>query len=147
MTANIHERRSTLKQQGRFEEAIPLQLRILDEAKKCGSRHEIANVWNYLSMLYYRARQYANAETASLESIANHDGNRPNADETLATYEMLLAHILATQNRFDDAVRYGEFAMLHYATFHDPESDYLTRMKKEVAIMVSYRDGHVEKDG
>ena len=52
MTADIYERRSTLKQQGRFEEAIPLPLQILDEAKKLASNHRITDAWNYLSMLY-----------------------------------------------------------------------------------------------
>ncbi len=144
MTTNelrrLRAERSNLKHQGRFAEAIPVQLKILAIVQYNGRVKDVSNAWNYLSMLYYRTGQYADAENASCESIAVYQRELKPVDETLACYEMLLAKIFAAQEKFVDAVSYGTMALEHYSTFHNPPDDFLSRIQNEVNLMVKYRD-------
>lgn len=91
-------------------------------------------------MLYYRIRRYGDAEAASLAAIEAHKHNPEANDESLATYEMLLARILAAAERFDEAIRFGDLAIHHYSTFHTPVTNFLRRVQDEVAAMRSRRD-------
>ena len=139
--------RSQLTHEGRFVDAIPLQLQILEAVQLAGDTTAISNAWNYLSMLYYRAGYYAAAEHASRESIAVYrQESKPN-DETIACYEMLLAQILAAQQRFDDAVVYGTEAVRHYSSFHDPPDDFLIQRQADVDRMVEYGNRKRENAG
>ena len=131
---------SQLKQEGRFADAVPLQLQVLEAAQRDGHIKNISNAWNYLSMLYYRSGSHTEAEQASRESIAVYLNDPSPVDETMACYEMLLAQILASQKKFDAAVACGKTALKLYSTFHDPPDKFLAGIKKKVDLMIEYRD-------
>jgi len=136
--SNIRERRSELKRLGRYAEAIPLQKQILADAESRSDDRDIANAYNYLAMLCHRSGLIKEAESAAIDSIETHCRIPDARDESLATYEMLLAHILATDGRFREAVHYGELAIGHFSTFHTPPTDFLRDRQDEVLHMRSH---------
>lgn len=122
---DLHSRRSDLRLQGRFAEAIPIQQQILELAQQAGRMDEVSNAWNMLSHLLHQNGRLVEAEEAARHALAAYsDASMPKM-ETLATYEMKLATILAEQRRFGDAVHFGELAIEHYAEFHHPKDDFL----------------------
>ena len=123
---SIHLRRSELRHQGRFEEAIPLQLEILEAAQRSGRARDISGQWNMLSHLYQMNQQLSKAEEAARQALTTYDNE---SLEVLATYEMKLATILADQHRFAEAVQYGEVAVIHFSVFHNPPDDFLAAMQ------------------
>lgn len=132
----LHHKRSDLKNQGRFNEATPLQQAILEDAISHGSTRDVSNAWNYLAMLYYRSGQYSDAENAARKSLAKYEEDPEPSEEVVGTYEMLLAHILAAQRRFGEAVGVAESAVRHFSAFHNPPDEFLLRMRREVDLMV-----------
>ena len=138
--SSLYTERSDLRNSGRFADAIPIQREILLLVQDGDCTKDVSNAWNYLSMLLYRTGQYAEAEHASRESIAVYGHEANPSDETLATYEMLLARLLAAQSNFRDAVLFGTRAIRHFSTFHDPPDDFLKRMEQDVELMVQCRN-------
>jgi tetratricopeptide (TPR) repeat protein len=137
---SLCQKRSTLKHQGRFGEAIPIQQEILDDAISNGHIRDVSNAWNYLAMLYYKSGQYSDAENAARQSLAKYEEEPEPGDEVIGTYKMLLAEILAAQRRFGEAVAVAESAAQHYSVFHNPPDEFLLRMKAELDLMIQYRD-------
>ncbi|MDP1796447.1 MAG: hypothetical protein Q8K78_03155 [Planctomycetaceae bacterium] len=138
--AQLCTRRSTLKQQGLFSDAISLQLQILDTTQRHGEIKEISNAWNYLSSLYYHIGSFVDAEYASRRSIEVYHLQPEPVDEVVACYELLLARSLMAQDNYDDAVVYGVAAVNHYSTFHDPPDDFLRGVQQHVNMMMELRD-------
>lgn len=136
--SELSHKRHELKLQGRFAEAIPVQLQILEFAQQTGRICNIANAWNMLSHFYQLNGQLSEAEAAGRNALSVYDDEANPRLEALATYEMKLATILAAQERFDDAVHYGNLAVEHYSDLHDPPDDFLRCIKEEVALMAQY---------
>lgn len=140
----LRQKRSELKWQGRFAEAIPIQEQILAITQKRGRIQDISNDWNMLSHLLQQNGQLLSAEEAARHALDTYHGEANPRLETLATYEMKLATILADQQRFTDAVRYGELALEHFSDFHDPPDDFLRSMADQVTQMA--RQSRTESD-
>ncbi|MEZ6135547.1 MAG: tetratricopeptide repeat protein [Pirellulaceae bacterium] len=138
--SNLRFTRSRLKQEGHFEEAIPYQLQILEHAKTCGRIKELANAWNYLSVLYLNVARYEDAESAARAALTTFKNEPDPSDETIACYELVLSRILAAQKRFNEAVLFGNAAIKHYSVFHDPPDDFLLSVQKDVDSMTAWRD-------
>ena len=135
----LHSKRSDLKNQGRFAEAIPIQREILELAQQSGPVRDISNAWNMLSHLLQQNGQLSEAETAARQALSTYANESLPRLETLATYEMKLAWILAEQRRFEEAVPFGELAIEHFSDFHDQQSDFLKARKNDVDSMKLHR--------
>ena len=136
----LHSRRSALKRQGRVAEAIPIQQQILKLAQQTGRVLDVSNAWNMLSHLFQQNGQLAEAEQAARHALTNYaNGTQPQM-ETLATYEMKLAMILAEQRRYSEAVHFGELALAHFLVFHNPEDAFLRAREAEVVMMKRHCD-------
>ncbi len=136
----LYSRRSALKLQGRFAEAIPIQQQILEFAQQTGHVVDVSNAWNMLSHLFQQNGQLAEAEEAARHALTTYaNGIQPQV-ETLATYEMKLAMILAEQRRYKEAVHFGELALEHFSPFHDPEDDFLKARASDVEMMKRHCD-------
>jgi tetratricopeptide (TPR) repeat protein len=136
----LERRRGDLKHQGRFREVIPLQLEILKQLEVTDGIYQRANAWNYLSMLYHRVRDYPSAEHAARKALDVYAAELdPNA-EVKACYQFMLAKILAAQEKFDEAIEYGEAGLLNYAVFHDPPDEFLRARQEDVERMREWRD-------
>ena len=135
----LHHKRFELKQHGRFGEAIPVQLQILEAAQQSGRIIDISNAWNMLSHLYQLNHQLTEAEEAARQALVEYESESHPKLETQATYEMKLATILADQSRFSEAVQFGELAIQHFSEFHKPPDDFLDSMKEMVELMANSR--------
>ena len=131
----LHHMRFDLKQQGRFEEAIAIQLQILEAAQQSGRIIDISNAWNTLSHLYQMNQQLTEAEKAARQALIGYESESHPRLEVLATYEMKLATILADQSRFTEAVQFGKLALQHFSEVHNPPDDFLESIKGKVAEM------------
>ncbi len=136
----LHRRRSDLKDQGRFAEAIPIQQEILQLAQQSKSVRDVSNAWNMLSHLLQQNGQLSEAEAAARQALSTYINESLPRLETLATYEMKLAWILAEQRRFEEAVQFGELAIEHFSHIHDQQSDFLNARKDDVDSMKLYSD-------
>lgn len=135
----LHQMRFDLKQQGRFGEAIPIQLQILEAARQSGRIIDSSNAWNMLSHLYQLNRQLTEAEEAARQALIGYGSESHPKLKVLATYEMKLATILADQSRFTEAVQFGELAIQHFSEVHNPPNDFLNSIKDRVAVMAKSR--------
>lgn len=136
----LHSMRSDLKLQGRFAEAIPIQQQILEHAQQSGRVLDVSNAWNMLSHLLQQNGQLSEAEAAARQALSTYGNELLPRLETLATYEMKLALILAEQRRFEEAVPFGELAIEHFSDFHDLQSDFLTARTASVDSIKWHRD-------
>ena len=136
----LHSRRSDLKHEGRFAEAIPIQQEILKHAQQSRRVLDVSNAWNLLSHLLQANGQLSEAEEAARQALSTYANESLPRLETLATYEMKLALILAEQGRFEEAVPVGELAIKHFSDFHDQQSDFLKARKDDVGSMKLHRD-------
>lgn len=136
----LHRERSDLKSQGRFDEAILIQQQILKIALRRGFVQDIANGWNMLSHLQQQSGQLVEAEQSASKALDVYGDETTPRLETLATYEMKLAMILANQQRFAEAVRHGQLALQHFSEFHDPPDDFLKSMTGQVARWIETHD-------
>lgn len=135
----LHRLRSDLKLQGRFAEAIPIQQKILEFAQQTGRLLDVCHAWNMLSHLLQKNGQLRDAEAAARQALSIYANESPPRSETLATYEMKLAMILAEQCRFEEAIRFGQRAIEHFSDFHDPQSDFLKARIADVEAMKQHR--------
>ena len=131
----LHRERSNLKREGRFREMIPLQLAIIAESKATAHSADLANGWNYLSTLYLRAREYRKGEIAARKALAIYAAELNPKAEVLATYQFVLARLLAAQQRFAEAVLIAESAICNYRVFHDPPDEFLKDCEEELRLM------------
>ena len=135
----LHQTRFDLKQQGRFGEAIPIQLQILEAAHQSGRIINISNAWNILSHLYQLNHQLTAAEEAARQALIEYESESYPKLEIQATYEMKLATILADQSRFIEAVQFGQLAIQHFSEVHNTPNDFLDSIKERVAVMAKAR--------
>lgn len=136
----LRRERSDLKNQGRLDEAIPIQEQILKIVQRRGCVQDIANGWKMLSHLQQQSGQLVEAEQSARKALYVYDNETTPRLETLATFEMKLAMILANQQRFADAVRHGQLALQHFSEFHDPPDDFLKSMTGQVARWIETHD-------
>ena len=93
-----------------------------------------------LSHLFQLNGQLAEAEAAAIQALSIYANEPLPRLETLATYEMKLAMILAEQRRFEEATPFGELAIEHFSDFHGPQSDFLKARIADVQSMKHHRD-------
>lgn len=127
---SLRHRRFELRLQGRVWEMVAVQLEILSIAQSKGRPLDIANEWNYLSVLYHRAGRYGEAEQAAKSALSTYEAVQEQSVEIVATYEMVLAYIFAAQGRLHDAIVMAESAVAHYGVFHSPPDEFLARQLK-----------------
>jgi tetratricopeptide (TPR) repeat protein len=104
----LYHRRNDLKRQGRVGEMVSVQLEILSQLQANGDVRDLANAWNYLSVLYQQLQRYDEAENAARSALSVYASMPNPRDETVACYEFVLAKILAAQLRFAEAVPLAE---------------------------------------
>jgi len=134
-----------LKQQGKWLEQIPLQLKVIELAKPFGAK-QISNAWAKLAHLYHRTRQYELAEEASLVALDHHDSSEKHSAEHLATLQFQRARILAAQEKFEEAVDVGSEAIKNFEVLHNPPTDFLRARSTEVDQMRLVRDRNQNED-
>lgn len=128
--------RSELKQKGEYRAAIPLQLEIIElliDADAPQSR--IAMAHNYASVLYWRAKLHSSAEWHARQALRIPAGESARDHESRGCYNIMLARILASQYRFDEAAAFGEEAIRKYGFWHTPPDEFLTAIAEEVETM------------
>lgn len=140
----LRRRRGELKAQGRFKEAIPVQRELLEVLQRSGNIRDISNAWNMLSHLYHLNHELIAAESAARNALSIYAIETHPRLETLATYEMKLAIILADQRRFAEAVSNAQSAIEHFSDFHNPPDDFLIARQLDMARMIVSRDQATE---
>lgn len=128
--------RSELKGAGRFREAIPFQLEIIEllEAERT-TQNQLAGAHNMASVLYLRSKLYSSAEWHARRALALHVGDSVKDHEAFGTYNLVLAQILACRFEFDEAADYGQKAIAEFSIFHSPSDEFLERVLAEVESM------------
>jgi tetratricopeptide (TPR) repeat protein len=119
---------------------VPVQLGILSAAQEAGRVKDIANAWNYLSVLYHKVRRYDEAEKAAQTALSVYEAEKEPSEEVVACYEFVLARILAAQGRFEEAIPIAESAAKRYAVRHDPNDNFMRSVLNEVARMREYQE-------
>lgn len=132
----LSARRSELRRAGRFREAIPLQLELIEllESEKV-SPDRLAMAHNMASVLYLRAKLISCAEWHARRALAMNTGDSAKDHEARGTYHLVLAQIVASRCDFEEAHRLGEKALTEFARFHNPPDDFLSRVICEVQSM------------
>ena len=136
---DLRRARSDLKLEGLTAEQIPIQLAVVELAKELKSAKELSSAWNTLASLYNQTQQYELAEQAAKQSISTWKKDWNHAHESLATFEWLLASILAAQHRFDEAVEVSDYCIKHFSVFHDSDSNFLKARIAEFERMRNFR--------
>lgn len=133
--SQLQRERGDLKLRGRIREMIPVQLAIVAETEKTGRVCDVANAWNYLSVLHHQVREYDKAEQAARRALDVYSGETTPSAEALGCYQFKLAQILAAQRRFAEAVPIAEAGIRSYAVFHNPSDEFLKAREDEVVVM------------
>lgn len=129
-------RRSELKDAGRFRDAIPLQIQIIDLLEAEGAPDkQLAGAHNMASVLFLRSKLYDDAEQHARRALSLHTGDSAKDHEACGAYHLVLAQILASRFEYEDATAYGEMAIAEYSRFHDPPDEFLSRVVAEVERM------------
>jgi hypothetical protein len=129
-------KRSLLKGAGRFRDAIPLQLEIIEllVEEKAG-RNGLAMAHNMASVLYLRTKLYSTAEWHGRQALTFHSDHSAKGHEALGAYNRVMAQILACQYKFEEASRFGLTAIAEYSHWHTPPDDLLSGLIHEVEAM------------
>jgi len=129
----LSSRRSELKHVRDYRGAIPLQLEIIELLEgSAAPRQRLANAHNYASALYLKCTLYSTAEWHARRALSLWCGETPHAAETRGCYNLVLAHILAAQYRFEEALPYGERAVEDYSVFHNRLDEFLSTIVEDV---------------
>jgi hypothetical protein len=129
----LKTKRSELKSAGQFSSAIPLQLEIILMLQKDVTEgRELANAHNMASVLYYGAKMYSGAERHARQALALHSDESDKGHETLATYNFMMARILACWHEFEEATRFGELAISEFSHWHTLPDEFFSRVIAEV---------------
>jgi hypothetical protein len=134
--SELSAKRSLLKGEGLFREAIPLQLEIIEllqEGNAGACRMALAH--NMASVLYLRSKLYSSAEWHGRQALALHCDFTAKGHEALGAYNHVLAQILACRYEFEEAVRFGEIAIAEYSHWHTPADDFLIGIIHDVEAM------------
>jgi tetratricopeptide (TPR) repeat protein len=133
--SSLRLRRSDLKHQGNFAEALRLQEEIIRLREGCPSpADEVANDWNYLAIIQHSLGSLAEAEEAARRSLAHYIEHTTQRDENLATYYWVMATILADQDRSTEAVTFGEEALACFALRHG-EDEFMQSRRRDLERM------------
>ena len=132
----LSARRSELRSAGRFREAIPLQLELIEllESEKAPA-DRLAMAHNMASVLYLRAKLGSCAEWHARRALEIPTGDSVKDHEARGTYYLVLAQIVATRCDFEAAHPFGEKAIAEFARFHNPPDEFLARVIGEVQSM------------
>jgi len=126
-------RRSELKSAGRFREAIPLQLEIIELLELEGSpSKDLANAHNMASVFFLNDQRYADAERHARRALSLHTGDSAKDHEASGAYHLVMARILASRFEYGEAAVFGEKAILEYSRFHNPSDEFLSSVTAEV---------------
>lgn len=132
-------RRSELKSAGRFREAIPLQLEIIDLLERDGaSSNDLANAHNMASVLFLNDQRYDEAERHARRVLSLRTGDSVKDHEACGAYHLVMARILASRFEFGEAAVFGEKAILEYSRFHNPPDEFLSFVIAEVEKMKNH---------
>lgn len=131
--SELSSRRSELKIARDYSGAIPLQLEIIELTEESAMPREmLANAHNYASVLYLHCALYSTAEWHARRALSLSSGETSKDVEARGAYHLVLAHILAAQYRFDEALPHGESAVSDYSVFHNPADEFLSRIIDDV---------------
>jgi tetratricopeptide (TPR) repeat protein len=133
-------KRSNLKLRGRTRWMVVVQREIVAESTRLGCIKDMANAWNYLSILLHEVRDYAAAADAARNALWVYSIEANPQPESLGSYHLVLARILAAQERWEESVVEGERAVECLAIFHDPPDEFLTSRIAEIELMRRHRD-------
>ena len=132
----LRSRRSELKHAGRFREAIPLQIQIIDLLETEGAAaNELATAHNMASVLFLRSKLYSDAEEHARRALSLHTGDSTKDHEAYGAYNLVMAQILASRFEYEDAAVFGEKAIEEYARFHNPPDEFLSCVVAQVERM------------
>jgi hypothetical protein len=140
---DLRQQRSQHKLKGDLRAAIPVQLLIIQLQTSPRTDADLANDWNYLSMLYRETGQHIASQDACIRALEAYATEPNPRHETLGCYQFALALSLCGQSRFAEAVPIAESALEHYSVFHNPPDDFITSLHAEVALMRNHRDAQL----
>ena len=129
-------KRSILKGEGLFREAIPLQLEIIEllqeeDANRC----RLALAHNMASVLYLRSKLYSSAEWHGRQALALHFDDSVKGHQTRGSLNRNMAQILACGFEFEEAARFGQIAIEEYSYWHNSTDEFLIALIHEVESM------------
>ena len=131
--AELSSKRSQLKSEGRFREAIPFQLEIIELLETANTAPEsLASAHNVASVLCLRSRLYSSAEFHGRKALALRSDDSPKTHEARGAYNHVMAQVLACQFRFEEAGIFGDAAIAEYSHWHNHPDDYLRAIITEV---------------
>ncbi|MAS93749.1 MAG: hypothetical protein CMO55_11210 [Verrucomicrobiales bacterium] len=139
---SLTNRRSELEEKGDWEAATSIQHEIIKASQRYGTQ-KTSQAWSRLGYIHHRNGQNELAEDAVRQAINLHDASGRNPEESLATLQFQLAEILATQNRFREAVSIGETAIENFSILHNPPTDFLASREAEIERMRAFRDKYL----
>jgi hypothetical protein len=126
-------RRSELKHAKRFQEAMLLQVQIIELLEAEGvPKNELAVAHNMASVLCLGCKSYSDAELHARRALSLHEGNSLKDHEARGAYNLVMARILASRFEFQDAVPFGETSIAEYSHFHNPPDEFLSQIVAEV---------------
>lgn len=126
-------KRSLLKSEGRFREAIPYQLEIIElMMEQNPAIEQLANAHNMASVLYLGAKLYASAEWHGRKALALRTDDSAKAHEARGAYNLVMARILASRFEFEEAAVFGQKAIEEYSHWHNPPDEFLRTISAEM---------------
>lgn len=92
---------------------------------------EAAQLYNGLADLYYKSENLVQAEAAARHSIRFEleFGDCGKTNSNLASYYMMLGKLLATQERFGDALVSVDSGIAIFELYYDAQDPFLTNIK------------------
>lgn len=136
----LKARRTELKDAGDYSGAISVALEIIElSIESKATPKDLANDHNYASVLYLAGKLYSSAEwhaRRALEIRSQIPMTDPKRERvTFGTYRMVLARVLASQYRFEEAAAIGRQAVADFEQFHGPADDFVQAIANEVVAM------------
>ena len=121
---------------GRFAEAMALraELERLHDQIGANPTEKVKNL-NQLAFLAACSGAPAEAVRAAEKCLTIYRQVPNTREETLATYLMMLAYVLAETERFSEAIPLGEEALSLFGRFHGEQSDFFQFRAKDIESM------------
>lgn len=124
------------KQLGRFAEAMTLRQELeRHQDQIVADPAERAKNLNQLAFVAAIGGDPSEAVRAAQKCLSNYMQVPKRRDETLATYVMMLAYVLAESGRFCEAVAYGEEALELFMAIYGKENDFVVSRAKDIQCM------------
>lgn len=120
---------------GSYREMIPIQLEIIAEVERTRDVPALANAWNHLLGLHHQIGEYDKAEDAARKGLEIYAAEPKQYAMVLCDYQFKLAHILAAQRRFAEAVRVAQAGIANLQALHNPPDEFLKAREQELKEM------------